>query len=451
MFEEIHDPAARVRALCEFGCQVAIDKSVAPKQYFRSGLEMLRMATVYQEEGNLEAAFILYSKFITLFIEKLPSHPLYKTSDALVLQNNKKKLKQVFPIAEKLKKCLTERYTTAELKRQEFERKRKEEIGKEEERLRKLEEQRRLDEAAIADKLKKESEERWLRAQEARYRELQEQQQGKQGPNAPLSEIGPLVDLEANIAPAPPDYFSVASPSIEAKQPSSLQPSPPTVPNRELKKNLIPSTNISPTTPPSVDRSTKPPSISHLTSIGSSGENAYGLRTVMVPKQLMEKFLKIAQSNTLANIETCGILAGKLSQNAFHITHVLIPKQTGTADTCLTAQEEDLFEYQDNHSLITLGWIHTHPSQTAFLSSVDLHTHCSYQIMMPEAIAIVCSPKYNDTGIFMLTPERGLPLISSCREAGFHMHPKDPPLFENCEHVRLIDNPGIVVADLRAK
>lgn len=46
------------------------------------------------------------------------------------------------------------------------------------------------------------------------------------------------------------------------------------------------------------------------------------------------------------------------SQNAFHITHVLIPKQTGTADTCTTAQEEDLFEYQDNHSLITLGWIH---------------------------------------------------------------------------------------------
>lgn len=445
MFEEIHDPAARVRALCEFGCQVAIDKSVAPKHYFRSGIEMLRMATVYHEEGNLEAAFILYSKFITLFIEKLPSHPLYKTSDTIALQNNKKKLKQVFPIAEKLKKNLTDRYTAEENKRLEFERKQQEEINKEQERLRKLEEQRRLDEAAIADQLKKESEERWLRAQEARYRELQEQ--GKQGPNAPTLGTGPLVDLGADIAPAPPDYFYAVSPSSDSK-PSSLQPSPPTVPDRELKKNVL---SVSPTTPPSVDRSTKPPSINHLTSIGSSSDNAYGLRTVMVPKQLMDKFLKIAESNTLANIETCGILAGKISQNAFHITHVLIPKQTGTADTCTTAQEEDLFEYQDNHSLITLGWIHTHPSQTAFLSSVDLHTHCSYQIMMPEAIAIVCSPKYNDTGIFMLTPERGLPLISSCREAGFHMHPKDPPLFETCEHVRLIDNPGVIIADLRTK
>jgi hypothetical protein len=38
----------------------------------------------------------------------------------------------------------------------------------------------------------------------------------------------------------------------------------------------------------------------------------------------------------------------------------------------------------------------THPSQTAFLSSVDLHTHCSYQLMMPEALAIVCAPRYQE-------------------------------------------------------
>lgn len=38
----------------------------------------------------------------------------------------------------------------------------------------------------------------------------------------------------------------------------------------------------------------------------------------------------------------------------------------------------------------------THPTQTAFLSSVDLHTHCAYQLMMAEAIAIVCAPKYDE-------------------------------------------------------
>lgn len=37
----------------------------------------------------------------------------------------------------------------------------------------------------------------------------------------------------------------------------------------------------------------------------------------------------------------------------------------------------------------------THPTQTAFLSSVDLHTHCPYQLLMPEALAVVCAPKYD--------------------------------------------------------
>jgi hypothetical protein len=29
------------------------------------------------------------------------------------------------------------------------------------------------------------------------------------------------------------------------------------------------------------------------------------------------------------------------------------------------------------------------------MSSVDLHTHASYQLMLPEAIAIVCAPRFN--------------------------------------------------------
>ncbi len=41
--------------------------------------------------------------------------------------------------------------------------------------------------------------------------------------------------------------------------------------------------------------------------------------------------------------------------------------------------EEETFEVQDSRSLYPLGWIHTHPSQSCFLSSVDVHTHCGYQ------------------------------------------------------------------------
>jgi len=63
---EVPDPATRVRALCEYGLRsVDVDECIAPHRYFKSGKEMIRMASVYEEEGELEKAFILYNKFTT--------------------------------------------------------------------------------------------------------------------------------------------------------------------------------------------------------------------------------------------------------------------------------------------------------------------------------------------------------------------------------------------------
>lgn len=42
--------------------------------------------------------------------------------------------------------------------------------------------------------------------------------------------------------------------------------------------------------------------------------------------------------------------------------------------------EEEIFDVQDKRSLYPLGWIHTHPTQSCFLSSVDVHTQCGYQV-----------------------------------------------------------------------
>uniref|UniRef100_R7W3A6 MPN domain-containing protein n=1 Tax=Aegilops tauschii TaxID=37682 RepID=R7W3A6_AEGTA len=43
-------------------------------------------------------------------------------------------------------------------------------------------------------------------------------------------------------------------------------------------------------------------------------------------------------------------------------------------------------------SLIVCFPFQTHPTQSCFLSSIDLHNHYSYQVMLPEAIAIVMAP-----------------------------------------------------------
>jgi STAM-binding protein len=181
--------------------------------------------------------------------------------------------------------------------------------------------------------------------------------------------------------------------------------------------------------------------------VSSSGRDS--LRTVILPSSLSEDFLRAASINTAKNVETCGILAGKLSHNSFTITHVVIPKQKGTSDSCLTSSEEEVFEFQDAHNLTTLGWIHTHPTQSAFLSSIDLHTQFSYQIMLAEAVAIVCAPKFESTGIFSLTSDYGLEFIAGCTKSGFHPHPNESMLYKTSGHVQLDYTQKARLVDLR--
>ena len=46
------------------------------------------------------------------------------------------------------------------------------------------------------------------------------------------------------------------------------------------------------------------------------------------------------------------------TQNTLRVTHIIVPKQKGNADSCETLNEEELFDVQDQYDLITLGWIH---------------------------------------------------------------------------------------------
>ncbi|XP_010931734.1 AMSH-like ubiquitin thioesterase 3 [Elaeis guineensis] len=173
-----------------------------------------------------------------------------------------------------------------------------------------------------------------------------------------------------------------------------------------------------------------------------------------VPVKMMECFLRLAETNTAKNLETCGVLAGSLKNRMFFVTTLIIPKQESTSDSCQTKDEEEIFDVQDKRSLFPLGWIHTHPTQTCFMSSIDLHTHYSYQIMLPEAIAIVMAP--TDTsrthGIFHLADPTGVSIIRNCQERGFHPHEQPPdgsPIYEHCSHVYMNPNLKFDVIDLR--
>ncbi|OEL33858.1 AMSH-like ubiquitin thioesterase 3 [Dichanthelium oligosanthes] len=169
-----------------------------------------------------------------------------------------------------------------------------------------------------------------------------------------------------------------------------------------------------------------------------------------------------------------------VKKRTFYVTTLIIPKQKSTSNTCEATNEEELFEVQDTGSLFTLGWIHrkyflphmfllffqTHPTQSCFLSSIDLHNHYSYQVMvadlisqyvmLPEAIAIVMAP--TDTtrkhGIFHLTDPGGMGVIHDCQERGFHPHkaPLDgSPIYEQVSHVYMDTDIKFDMIDLRER
>jgi len=431
--QAIPSPEERLKRLEKAGTDLKLDKKIPIRRYYKSGAEIFRQANNYYDDESLENAYLLYHKYLSLFIEKVDKHPEFPTvpkeDKVRVKSTLLKVLKRCEEIKARLKEIYRGEYQTY-LQELEIQRQKEEELA------RRLEAQRLSEED---DRLRQETDDfrRALEcsAAEARERELAIWHQ------AQLNEAKARDEFKHRRDHPPNTDF--AAPSA----PPDNDPGPPPSYDRAVKPANHPSGQARPTVP---DRSSKPSSLStsglgDLSLLGGGG----GLRPLVIPETLMPSFLSIAEPNTAANIETCGFLAGKISQGKLVITHLVIPRQSGTPDSCTTENEEDFLMFLDEHDLITLGWIHTHPSQTAFLSSVDLHTHMPYQLMLPEAVAIVCAPKFEETGFFVLTPNYGLDYIANCTLTGFHPHPKEPPLFEEGSHIRLNSEANIKVVDLR--
>lgn len=171
---------------------------------------------------------------------------------------------------------------------------------------------------------------------------------------------------------------------------------------------------------------------------------------------LMEEFMELAKVNTEKDLETCGILGASLEKHTYYITTLVLPKQESTSSSCHALNEEEIHAILDGESLYPAGWIHTHPSQTCFLSSIDLHTQYSYQVMLPEAVAIVMAPTDPErkSGIFRLTDPGGINVVRRCDERGFHPHPETEdgsPIYENCSDVYINPNLSFEIFDLRLR
>ncbi|KAK2958745.1 putative STAM-binding protein [Blattamonas nauphoetae] len=189
------------------------------------------------------------------------------------------------------------------------------------------------------------------------------------------------------------------------------------------------------------------------------------VRHVFLSSALFQMFIQAAHYNNSINIETCGILCGRMvdvpiqflarfskgmvntpntpTVSVLLITQIVMPPQHGTSDTVVAEKEEVLEEHiTSSNELIMIGWIHTHPTQKAFLSSIDLHTHLPYQMMMPESIAIVVAIREASVAVFTLSSV-GEAVLRKCPLSGFHRHEGEQlpsrPFYGIATHATVLD------------
>ncbi|KAJ7463120.1 hypothetical protein B0H11DRAFT_2310386 [Mycena galericulata] len=187
-----------------------------------------------------------------------------------------------------------------------------------------------------------------------------------------------------------------------------------------------------------------------LNAARSAEEGHPRLGTIVLPQATLPRFLAIASVNTARNLETCGLLLGReVGYPRYLVSTLLIPKQHATSDTCRIDDEEGVLRFTEARALITLG--STHPTQSCFMSSVDLHTHASFQRILRESFAVVCAPKSDpDFGIFRLTDPPGVQTVLKCTaKQAFHPHPI-APIYTDADrsHVQMRDA-ALEIVDLR--
>ncbi|KAK9888218.1 hypothetical protein WA026_000485 [Henosepilachna vigintioctopunctata] len=173
-------------------------------------------------------------------------------------------------------------------------------------------------------------------------------------------------------------------------------------------------------------------------------------RTLKIPSRITTEFSYLTFKNNMKNIETVGYLAGReLNEEELSVTHLILPEQFGFSDFFKVKDSHILIKYLEQNELLILGWIHSHPIEKPYLSSSDMHYQSVFQSVLPEAVAMVYSPKEMKSTIFNLTPDHGLGLILNCRKKGFHIHPSNPPITMVSQHA-IIDLIGdLIVKDFR--
>ncbi|MCG3216998.1 MAG: hypothetical protein KAS63_09765 [Candidatus Heimdallarchaeota archaeon] len=97
-------------------------------------------------------------------------------------------------------------------------------------------------------------------------------------------------------------------------------------------------------------------------------------------------------------VEVIGLLTGQIHQGETPLEQIVVedywPVDQGDAISVEIVDQKifsDIFNKKDSKHFI-IGWAHSHPSYTPFLSEDDLRTHLRYQTFWNKSVAVVIDP-----------------------------------------------------------
>nr|CAD7393276.1 unnamed protein product [Timema cristinae] len=496
---KIIEPRERFRELLRNGKFANFDSAFSPHRLFELGPEMVAMAKSYQKEGDLEFAFLLYVKFVSISLNKVKNLHGYRDVPNHVLDANAQLLKQVVPRLEDLK------WRIMDVFQKEFD-------------------ATSSVQSSIPSKTM--TEEKDIRFSPPLYPLPATKYEPKEPfrpppiiappkvpkpkePTQPPPHIPPPKVLKPKYPTRPPQTIEppkVPKPKYPTRPPPTIAPpkapkpkettrppttiAPPKVPKPKEptrppptiappkvpkpKEPTQPPTKIAPPKVPVPKESTQPYSKKIPPPVYMKAKpkevvvkddaplfNGHRLRTIFVPRTFSETFKHTIRAITEKEMESCGNLFGYVGpHNNLYVDTLVIVSQKGQRSYVEQTLEGDIQLmgfFANNPGVMQLGWIHTHPVHPNFMSSTDMHTQYIYQSSIPEAIGIVCSGcAYNrerhENKAYHLS-EIGLNTIKNCKNPqGGVVHFHDPynakDLYQPATHLVYNDN-AMDVVDLR--
>ncbi|KAK4511924.1 uncharacterized protein ATC70_003923 [Mucor velutinosus] len=309
--------------------KVHTDDCIPIDIYISSADLMLKQARIYYREENQEQAYLYFMKYINLILNELGHRPGFDYMSNQVLI---KTCIEALDAVEMLRPAIEAVHESYHLYQKESN-------------VNKDDSKQWTTHSEQSQRLQKPR----LRLEEEFHFDTKPQDIGTQRQNNQSS--------SRSGSPMEWEYSDSTSQHLIDRNKNSSVPPPPIPPKIKLDKDTPPPL------PPKLQLFINKEHQEEGSNASLLADSFYGssntkLRVLNIPLDIQTKFLSLARFNTKNNVETCGILSGKLKNNQFFVTSLIIPNQMGTSDTCTTKDEEAIFEYQDERGLITLGWIH---------------------------------------------------------------------------------------------